>query len=102
MNKRTKGARGRLLMLLFEWVGSLSAKLQPAAMETMLRGNVVELAIDHMANENIDMRQNGLGLLLNFLQNTRGRERICTRKLMHPLAKGLSRWLPKVRNMVVF
>jgi hypothetical protein len=95
---RTRGKRacGRVLTLLFEVFLFLSPNHAADAKAALLAGNILDIAIDHMANGQVHMNQNGVRLLMHLSQDPQIRKRMCAQRFVDPLMKGLSRFLLKV------
>ncbi len=89
---------GRTLALLHTFFKGLSSKSQSSAMTVLVAGDVVELAMAHLADAGSDNIQCGVHMLEHFRADSRGRERLCAPRVVDQLMKWIAKWLAEVRG----
>ncbi len=101
LKKQTSAVRGRLLHMLsvaFEALVS-SRHLHSAALTVLVEGGAVELALDHMAQAELDKKRHGAALLVMLLIDSRAMDRARGVGDVDPVMTGLVKLL-KVRNVL--
>jgi hypothetical protein len=97
-----KGVGGKVIIMLIQFFTSFPSQRHPAAMAVLVPGDAVELTVRYMVETGPDMHPSVVDLMLDFMDDTRGKERMCVPGLVNQLVKGFAKWLPKVRIIALW
>jgi hypothetical protein len=91
----------KLLFMLLRFYRSLPKPLQSTAVAVLVGGNAVELTVQIMASAGKDSLGHGVPMLVLFLANDQGRERMCTRSIAGQVIMCAANWLLEVRGLTL-
>jgi hypothetical protein len=93
--------REKVLGMLCTLFTNLPESLQAVATAELVNAKGVELVVCVMGAGGMDMLSPGLAMLLHFMRESESRERMYTQAIASQLIHTISKWLLKVRGVIV-